>query len=178
MAECDQLGGFNKGPGTCSPNPCGDVPPSTGHGVCCLPNAAGDEIECEDRKAADCVAGGGVVKSAGSICDVDTCADVPAPNPDVMCCLTDPLHGESECEDRTASQCAAEGGVNKGVGVCAVDTCADVSEPDVMCCVPHGSDAELRCEDRTLARCLADGGSSLGEGICPDVDPCNTGSGQ
>lgn len=174
VAECQTLGGFNKGPGQCSPNPCGDLPPSDGHGVCCLPNAKGDEIECEDRTAVDCVAGGGVVKAASGVCEVDTCADVLPPNPDVMCCLTAPLSGEAECEDRTASQCAAEGGVDKGPGVCGVDTCADivVVEPKVICCVPNGGDGDLRCEDRTEARCLADGGTSLGEGSCPDVDPC------
>ena len=176
MAECQQLGGIDKGPGACSPNPCGDVPPSTGHGICCLPNAAGDEIECEDRKAADCVAGGGVVKTEGGACGVDTCADVLPPNPDVMCCVPNLTGDESECEDRTVSQCDAEGGVNKGIGVCAVDTCADVvaAVPDVMCCMPHND--EIRCEDRSLARCLADGGTSLGEGVCPAVDPCAGGN--
>jgi hypothetical protein len=174
VAECEQLKGFNKGPGTCSPNPCGDVPPSTGHGVCCLPNAAGDEIECEDRKAADCVDAGGVVKTDSSTCGAGTCADVLPPNPDILCCVQPPLSGEFECEDRTASQCAAEGGVDKGPGVCALDTCADVIpvEPDVICCVAGGSHDQVRCEDRTLARCLADGGTSLGEGTCPAVDPC------
>jgi hypothetical protein len=90
-----------------------------------------------------------------------------------MCCVQSPLGGESECEDRTASQCAAEGGVDKGPGVCAIDTCADVipTEPKVMCCEPD-SHSDLRCEDRTLARCVADGGTSLGEGTCPAIDPC------
>lgn len=174
VAECQLLGGFNKGPGQCSPNPCGDLPPSDGHGVCCQPNAKGDEIECEDRTASDCLAAGGVVKSASGVCEVDTCADVLPPNPDVMCCTPNLAGDEIECEDRSAAACAAEGGVDKGPGVCGIDTCADVipNEPDVICCVPGGGNDELRCEDRTLARCIADGGTSLGEGSCPDVDPC------
>jgi len=44
VAECELLGGLNKGSGSCSPNPCGDLPPPADHGICCLPNAAGDEI--------------------------------------------------------------------------------------------------------------------------------------
>ncbi len=174
-AECQLLGGFNKGPGMCSPNPCSDIPPSSNHGVCCQPNAAGDEIECEDRTADDCLAAGGVVKSADGVCEVDTCADVAPPNPDVMCCLPNTNGGELECEDRSASACAAEGGIDKGPGVCALDTCADVAppQPDVICCVPGGGKGELRCEDHPLDRCLADGGTSLGEGSCPAVDPCN-----
>jgi hypothetical protein len=47
--------------------------------------------------------------------------------PDPTCRTWLPHLGEDECEDRSASACAAEGGVDKGVGVCAPDTCADVS---------------------------------------------------
>ena len=35
---------------------------------------------------------------------------------DVVCCLPD--DSGPECEDRTAAQCAAEGGVNLGAGSC------------------------------------------------------------
>jgi hypothetical protein len=174
VAECEQLGGLDKGPGSCSPNPCGDVPPSIAHGICCLPSPAGDEVECEDFNATDCTAAGGVAKGTGGACDATTCADVPPPNPDVMCCVQPPLSGEVECESQTVSDCAAAGGFNKGAGVCAIDTCADVVpvETGVMCCEPNGGNNEIRCENHTLARCLADGGTSLGDGSCPAVDPC------
>ena len=172
VAECEALGGINKGAGECSPNPCGALPPSSEHGVCCLPNAAGDEIECEDRSPTTCTEQGGVVKSGG-VCDPTTCADVPPPNPDVMCCLPNLTGSEIECEDRTADACAAAGGVSKGAGVCALDTCADVPPPtpDVMCCVPD-SHGVARCEDRSEARCADLGGTVIGAGSCPAVDPC------
>lgn len=172
VAECEALQGVDQGPGVCSPNPCGDLPPSDSHGICCLPNAAGDEIECEDRKASDCVAGGGVVKPTGTVCTAETCADVPPPNPDVMCCLPSTNGGEIECEDRTATACAAAGGVNKGVGICAPATCADVPPPTIQCCVTKQSGEVIECEDLTAAACAARGGVDMGAGTC-SPDPCN-----
>lgn len=166
VAECTAAGGINKGPGTCSPNPCGDMPPpDQSHGLCCLPNAAGDEIECEDRSPAECSAAGGVAKGNG-VCAVDTCADVPPPNPDVMCCVPG-LSGELECEDRTAAQCAAEGGVDKGPGVCAVDTCGAPKGPDIACCERHSGAFE--CRARTEAECAANGGTTVGDACTPDA---------
>jgi hypothetical protein len=49
----------------------------------------------------------------------------PPPCADVPCCLPD--DSGPECEDRTAAQCAALGGVDRGVGTCAPDTCAGVT---------------------------------------------------
>jgi hypothetical protein len=172
VAECAALKGIDNGSGTCNPNPCGDLPPSDSHGICCLPNAAGDEIECEDRKASDCVAGGGVVKTSGPVCTAQTCADVPPPNPDVMCCLPSATSGEIECEDRTVSACAAAGGVNKGAGVCAPTTCADVPPPSIQCCVTKQSGKVIQCEDLTAEACAARGGVNVGAGTC-SPDPCN-----
>ena len=154
------------------PNPCGDLPPSDAHGICCLPNAAGDEIECEDRKASDCVAASGVVKTSGTVCTAETCADVLPPNPDVMCCLPNATSGEIECEDRTASLCAAGGGVSKGAGVCAPTTCADVPPPAIQCCVAKQSGTVIECEDLTAEACAARGGVNMSAGTC-SPDPCN-----
>jgi hypothetical protein len=171
VAECAALAGIDDGPGVCSPNPCGELPPSDSHGICCLPNAAGDEIECEDRKASDCVAAGGVVKTSGTVCTAATCADVPPPNPDVMCCLPNATSGEIECEDRTVSACAAGGGVSKGAGVCAPTTCADVPPPDIRCCVAKQSGTVIECEDLTAEACAAQGGVNMGAGTCSS-NPC------
>jgi hypothetical protein len=121
VAECAALKGLDNGPGVCSPNPCGDLPPSDSHGICCLPNAAGDEIECEDRKASDCVAAGGVVKASGTVCSAATCADVPPPN--VRCCVAKHAGTVVECEDLTAAACAAQGGIDMGAGTCTPDPC-------------------------------------------------------
>jgi len=172
VAECAALAGVDNGPGTCNPNPCGDLPPSDAHGICCLPNAAGDEIECEDRKASDCVASGGVVKITGPVCTAATCADVPPPNPDVMCCLPNAAKDEIECEDRTASACAAAGGVSKGPGVCSPTTCADVSPATIQCCVSKRSGDVIECEDLTVGACAARDGVNMGPGTC-QPDPCN-----
>jgi len=173
--ECQTLGGIDKGPGACSPNPCGDVPPSRGHGICCLPNAAGDEVECEDRAATDCSAAGGVVKS-GQVCDPTICADVLPPTPDIACCVPNAAGTEIECEDLTAASCAAAGGTGRGAGVCALDTCADIVAPNaaVMCCLPKGN-GESECQDRSATQCTATGGFVAGAGACPAIDPCGGG---
>jgi hypothetical protein len=162
VAECQAAGGINKGPGTCTLNPCSDMPPpEPSHGLCCMPNAAGDEIECEDRSPTECSAAGGVSKGNG-VCAVDTCADVAPPNPDVMCCL--PSGNDLECEDRTAAQCAAAGGVSKGAGVCAVDTCGAPKGPDIACCERHSG--EFECRERTEAECAANHGTNVGAAPC------------
>lgn len=173
ISECAAAGGINKGPGDCSPNPCGDLLPPASRGLCCLPNAGGDEVECEDRTPTACAAAGGVSKGNGA-CAVDTCADVLPPNPDVRCCLPNPSGDELECEDRTAAQCAAAGGTNLGAGVCAANSCDALTppEPEVQCCVADSHGAK-RCEDRTEAKCAARGGTVVGTGVCPAFDPCS-----
>jgi len=175
VEECQTLGGIDKGPGACAPNPCGELPPSRGHGICCLPNAAGDEVECEDRAASDCSAAGGVVKS-GLSCDPAICADVLPPVPDIMCCVPNAGGTEIECEDLTAANCAQAGGTGRGLGMCAVDTCADIVAPnaDVMCCLPKGN-GELECQDRSAGQCTAANGVVAGVGVCPAMDPCGGG---
>jgi hypothetical protein len=74
---------------------------------------------------------------------------------------------EIECDDRTSSECAAQGGVNKGAGVCSVTTCADVpapGEPTVQCCERHNGGFE--CRDRTADRCATEGGTNRSTGAC------------
>ena len=62
------------------------------------------------------------------ICSPDTCASLPPPaNSDVRCCLPD--DSGTQCEDRSAAECAAQGGVDRGVGVCAPDSCTGVIFP-------------------------------------------------
>jgi len=164
VEECASLGGQNRGPGDCSTNPCGDLPPPAEHGVCCLPNAAGDEIECEDRSPTVCVAAGGTVKPVGTTCAPDPCGDVLPPNPDVMCCVPNATGDESECEDLTASACAAAGGTNLGAGICAPDTCGADPGPDIQCCEIHSNAWE--CRARTVAECTANSGVNVGDGPC------------
>ena len=81
------------------------------------------------------------------------------------CCLPD--DSGTECEDRTAAECVAEGGIDLGPGSCLPDPCAGGGtgvDVDVVCCLPDDSGPE--CEDRTAAQCAAEGGVSLGVGVC------------
>lgn len=92
---------------------------------------------------------------------------------DVRCCLPDGGgDGAPECEDRTAAECSAEGGVDLGPGSCLPNPC-ESSTPgagrDVRCCLPDDSGPE--CEDRTAAQCSAHGGVNLGAGACTP-NPC------
>lgn len=89
---------------------------------------------------------------------------------DVRCCVPD--DAGMECEDRTAAECAAEGGVNLGFGSCLPDPCGEGSGPapgDVVCCLPDDSGPE--CEDRTRAQCAAEGGVTLAAASCTP-NPC------
>lgn len=83
---------------------------------------------------------------------------------DVRCCLRD--DSGAECEDRTAAECAAEGGIDLGAGSCLPNPCQDTGAPtgDVACCVPDDSGPE--CEDRTAAQCAASGGIVVGGNTC------------
>lgn len=98
---------------------------------------------------------------------------MPAPasdEPDDMaCCLPD--DSGTECEDRTAEECAALGGVATGASSCMPDPCgtAPPIDRDVVCCTPDHDGPE--CEDRTQAECLAEGGSIVEATSC-DPNPC------
>ena len=90
---------------------------------------------------------------------------------DVRCCLPD--DSGPECEDRTAAECAAQGGTDLGPGSCLPDPCGGAagSGGDVRCCLPDDSGTE--CEDRTAAECAAQGGVNIGAGSCVP-NPCGT----
>src|SRR5262245_27065477 len=67
---------------------------------------------------------------------------------DVRCCLPD--DSGPECEDRTAAECAAAGGIDLGPGSCLPNPCAGAPpapDQDIRCCLPDDSGPE--CEDRT-----------------------------
>ena len=87
-----------------------------------------------------------------------------------MCCIPD--DSGPECEDRTADECAAQGGtVVAGATSCLPNPC-DGAPPvgqDIVCCLPDDSGAE--CEDRTQAECLAGGGVVVNATSC-DPNPC------
>ena len=113
-----------------------------------------------------------VVRNAAGV-DVLT-ASFPDANPDndgdVVCCIPD--DSGPECEDRTADECAAQGGtVVAGATSCLPNPC-DGAPPvgqDIVCCLPDDSGAE--CEDRTQAECLAGGGVVVNATSC-DPNPC------
>lgn len=88
---------------------------------------------------------------------------------DVVCCIPD--DSGTECEDRTASECAAQGGTVSDATSCLPDPCG--GEPpvdrDVVCCIPDDSGPE--CEDRTPAECAAQGGVAVEATSCLP-NPC------
>lgn len=101
---------------------------------------------------------------------------LPAGNgsPDeVACCLPD--DGGQECEDRTADECAAQGGVVAAAASCLPNPCdgAPPVSAEVLCCTPDDGGAE--CEDRTPAQCAARGGTVVSGSRCaPDTCQATT----
>jgi hypothetical protein len=87
----------------------------------------------------------------------------------VVCCVPDDRG--SECEDRTADECAAQGGTVSTATSCLPNPCADAPpvSADVVCCLPDDSGAE--CEDRTAAECAAQGGLAVEATSC-NPNPC------
>lgn len=86
----------------------------------------------------------------------------------VACCLPD--DGGQECEDRTAGECAAQGGIVAAAASCLPNPCdgAPPVKADLVCCVPDDSGPE--CEDRTVAECAAAGGTVVSATSCgPDT---------
>jgi len=113
-----------------------------------------------------------IVRSAAGD-DVLT-ASFPDANPDndgdVVCCIPD--DSGPECEDRTADECAAQGGtVVAGATSCLPNPCDGAPQvgQDIVCCLPDDSGAD--CEDRTQAECLAGGGVVVSATSC-DPNPC------
>ena len=87
----------------------------------------------------------------------------------VTCCVPD--DDGSECEDRTADECTAEGGTVSTATSCLPNPCGDTApvEDDVVCCVPDDSGPE--CEDRTATECAAQGGVVIEATSC-SANPC------
>lgn len=88
----------------------------------------------------------------------------------IVCCVPD--DSGTECEDRTADECTAQGGTVSTATSCLPNPCADVPPApggDVVCCIPDDSGAE--CEDRTSAECAAQGGVVVTATSC-SPDPC------
>jgi hypothetical protein len=112
-----------------------------------------------------------VVSGDGSVL-LQTAVSASSLDPNkVRCCLPD--DSGPECEDRTAAECAAAGGVDLGAGSCLPNPCAGPVPPpegDILCCLPDDSGPE--CEDRTAADCSAQGGVNIGSGTCLP-NPCS-----
>ncbi|HEY2775509.1 MAG TPA: hypothetical protein VGK20_15820 [Candidatus Binatia bacterium] len=89
---------------------------------------------------------------------------------EIVCCVPD--DSGTECEDRTADECGAEGGTVSTATTCLPNPC-DTSTPPtddhVVCCTPDDSATE--CEDRTVEECSADGGVVVQADSC-DSNPC------
>lgn len=90
----------------------------------------------------------------------------------VACCIPD--DSGTECEDRTAAECAADGGTSVGGAFsCLPNPCPGATpvedEGKVVCCVPDDAGAE--CEDRTQDECASHGGMVVSATSC-DPNPC------
>ncbi len=119
--ECAAVGGSSAG-GSCLPDPCTvGAPPGT---VCCVPEGDDDDgegTECEVVGTDECARKGGTMISASG-CDPNPCSPTPPAEPLVACCTQD--DGETECHRRTAAECDAHQGVNKGDVSCDTDPCS------------------------------------------------------
>jgi hypothetical protein len=101
---------------------------------------------------------------------VQLAANTATNDGDIICCIPDDRG--PECEDRTAAECAAEGGVATTATSCLPNPCAGTPPPtsaDIVCCVPDDSGPE--CEDRTADECAAEGGVAVTATSC-DPNPC------
>jgi hypothetical protein len=140
--------------------------------ACCLSDEDG-ESECEDRTPDACTAAGGTPTQVTS-CVPDPCASTP-PASVIVCCLneTDDDESETECEDRSEAECAAEGGMVVQATTCDPNPCAPVPPADrVTCCVPDDDDpADVECEGITAEACTARGGTPATATSC-EPDPC------
>lgn len=142
--------------------------------ACCV--AHGHETECEDLTLAACAAANGT-PTAGTSCLPDPCNAAPPANDGMVCCLSGSAAGavidddpEIECEDVSAADCAAAGGVAVQAASCDPNPCAPVPPPQVViCCVPDGGEAE--CEEVTPEHCTAQAGTVSTAPSC-ESDPC------
>ena len=89
---------------------------------------------------------------------------------DIICCIPD--DSGPECEDRTADECAAAGGVATTATSCLPNPCAGTPPPttsDIVCCIPDDSGPD--CEDRTADECALEDGVAVETTSC-DPNPC------
>ena len=96
--------------------------------------------------------------------------DANSDDSDVACCVAD--DSGPKCEDRTADECAAEGGVVNAAASCLPNPCEGAEPPpttDIVCCLPD--DSGPHCEDRTQQECLAGNGVVVQASSC-DPNPC------
>jgi hypothetical protein len=93
----------------------------------------------------------------------------PGSPADVVCCIPD--DEGPECEDRTADECAAQGGTVSNATSCLPNPCvgAPAVGEDIVCCIPDDEGPE--CEDRTQAECMAQGGTVVQATSC-ESNPC------
>jgi len=145
--------------------------------ACCLTEDHGGEteVECEDRTAAECTAEGGTVAASAS-CIPNPCPGAPPPAEEAICCIPDNGADDTgvECEDRTADECAAEGGMVVTATSCDPNPCAPTAPaPEIVCCVPEHHDGMegLECEVITAERCADRGGTPSTASSC-EPDPC------
>jgi hypothetical protein len=145
--------------------------------ACCVPDDE-NASECEELTADACTAAGGTATQAAT-CIPDPCAPVTPPVTTVCCTNeTDDDESESECEDDSATECTAAGGIVVEAASCEPNPCAPTTPPAgdaVACCVPE-DEGESECEVRTTEACAAMGGTAMGVTSC-DPDPCPVGSG-
>ena len=131
------------------------------------PRGADQLLGVDPRGRALAILRSGAVVLAGVLPDDSSTAG------DVRCCLPD--DSGPECEDRTAAECAAAGGIDQGPGSCLPNPCSGgPASDDVVCCVPDDSGPE--CEDRTAAQCASEGGvhvdgESCAAGTCAPTAP-------
>ncbi len=160
----------------------GDMPDDDGDdsasGVfaCCLSDD--DGTECDAVTADECTSEGGM-----TVAGVDSCIPNPcgAPPPeDVVCCFPGSTTGafldeeaEPECDETSATECAAANGMVVPGTSCDPNPCAPVPPPQVtVCCVADGSESE--CDVLTPEHCAAVGTASNATSC--DADPCGDGS--
>src|SRR5262249_27739903 len=146
---------------------------------CCLGEDDDDgETECENLTAAECSEEGGKVTTATS-CLPDPCGGNPPPG---VCCIAHDMTGASddddpevECEELSATDCAARNGTAVEATSCDPNPCQPVPPPElVICCLPD--DGEQECERLTSDHCTTAGGKASTSTSC-DPDPCGTGGG-
>jgi hypothetical protein len=89
---------------------------------------------------------------------------------EIICCVPD--DSGTECEDRTPTECAAQGGTVSTATSCVPNPCDGSTPPaggEIVCCLPDDSGTE--CEDRTTAECVAQGGTVVQATSC-NPNPC------